>query len=101
MGCGPSTGSAVRGPALVLLHGLGSSHLMWSAVEAAFAERFTVYALDVPGFGYSDKPPATPPRDRRRRSSMTFWRALVSSARRSSAIRWVAPCRGVPRQSRQ
>jgi monooxygenase len=44
------------GPALVLLHGLGSSHLTWSAVEDAFAQRFTVYELDLPGFGYSDKP---------------------------------------------
>jgi pimeloyl-ACP methyl ester carboxylesterase len=46
-----------RGPALVLLHGLGSSHLTWTDVEDAFARRFTVYELDLPGFGYSDKPP--------------------------------------------
>jgi pimeloyl-ACP methyl ester carboxylesterase len=45
-----------QGPALVLLHGLGSSHLTWQASIAALAERFTVYALDLPGFGYSDKP---------------------------------------------
>jgi pimeloyl-ACP methyl ester carboxylesterase len=45
-----------QGPALVLLHGQGSSHLTWRAVEGAFAEHFTVYALDLPGFGYSDKP---------------------------------------------
>jgi pimeloyl-ACP methyl ester carboxylesterase len=45
-----------HGPPLVLLHGLGSSHLTWSAVDAAFAQRFTVYELDLPGFGYSDKP---------------------------------------------
>jgi pimeloyl-ACP methyl ester carboxylesterase len=45
-----------QGPALVLLHGLGSSHLTWSAVDAAFARQFTVYEVDLPGFGYSDKP---------------------------------------------
>ena len=45
-----------HGPALVLVHGLGSSHLTWSAVESTFAQRFTVYSLDLPGFGYSDKP---------------------------------------------
>jgi pimeloyl-ACP methyl ester carboxylesterase len=45
-----------QGPALVLLHGLGSSHLTWSAVDTALAQRFTVYELDLPGFGYSDKP---------------------------------------------
>jgi pimeloyl-ACP methyl ester carboxylesterase len=45
-----------HGPAVVLLHGLGSSHLTWSATTRAFAEHFTVYALDMPGFGYSEKP---------------------------------------------
>ncbi len=45
-----------QGPALVLLHGLGSSHLSWEAVEPALAAHFTVYTLDLPGFGYSDKP---------------------------------------------
>jgi len=44
-----------RGPALVLLHGLGSSHLTWAAVDSAFDERFTVYVVHLPGFGYSDK----------------------------------------------
>jgi pimeloyl-ACP methyl ester carboxylesterase len=46
-----------QGPALVLVHGLGMSHLSWSAVVAPLAEHFTVYTLDLPGFGYSDKPP--------------------------------------------
>jgi pimeloyl-ACP methyl ester carboxylesterase len=45
-----------QGPALVLLHGLGSSHLTWEATTDALAEHYTVYALDLPGFGYSDKP---------------------------------------------
>jgi pimeloyl-ACP methyl ester carboxylesterase len=45
-----------HGPALLLLHGLGSSHLTWSDVRGAFAENFTVYTVDMPGFGYSDKP---------------------------------------------
>jgi len=47
-----------RGPALVLLHGLGSSHLTWRAVTRAFAEHFTVYPLDMPGFGDSNEPAA-------------------------------------------
>jgi len=45
-----------HGPPLLLLHGLGSSHLTWSDVRGAFAENFTVYTVDLPGFGYSDKP---------------------------------------------
>jgi pimeloyl-ACP methyl ester carboxylesterase len=44
------------GPALVLLHGLALSHLSWRATSSALAEHFTVYTLDLPGFGYSDKP---------------------------------------------
>jgi pimeloyl-ACP methyl ester carboxylesterase len=46
-----------QGPALVLVHGLGLSHLTWAAITDALAEHFTVYVLDLPGFGYSDKPP--------------------------------------------
>ncbi|MBV9544029.1 MAG: alpha/beta fold hydrolase, partial [Chloroflexi bacterium] len=45
-----------HGPALVLVHGLGLSHLTWAAATDALAEHFTVYTLDLPGFGYSDKP---------------------------------------------
>jgi pimeloyl-ACP methyl ester carboxylesterase len=45
-----------HGPPLLLLHGLGSSHLTWSEVRGAFADDFTVYTVDLPGFGYSDKP---------------------------------------------
>jgi pimeloyl-ACP methyl ester carboxylesterase len=45
-----------QGPVLVLLHGLTMSHLTWDATTDAFAEHFTVYSLDLPGFGYSDKP---------------------------------------------
>jgi pimeloyl-ACP methyl ester carboxylesterase len=41
----------------VLVHGLGLSHLTWGAVTDALAKQFTVYSLDLPGFGYSDKPP--------------------------------------------
>jgi pimeloyl-ACP methyl ester carboxylesterase len=47
---------AGQGAALVLLHGLALSHLSWNAITAALAQRFTVYSLDLPGFGYSDKP---------------------------------------------
>jgi pimeloyl-ACP methyl ester carboxylesterase len=40
----------------VLLHGLVMSHLTWDATRDALAAHFTVYTLDLPGFGYSDKP---------------------------------------------
>jgi pimeloyl-ACP methyl ester carboxylesterase len=38
-------------PPLVLVHGLGGSHLNWSLVAAGLAEHGTVWTLDLPGFG--------------------------------------------------
>ncbi len=45
-------------PALVLLHGLGDEADTWRYVLAGIAERRRVIALDLPGFGRSDKPDA-------------------------------------------
>jgi pimeloyl-ACP methyl ester carboxylesterase len=42
-----------RGPRLVLLHGLGSSHATWLAVGRLLAEEARVWAVDLAGFGYS------------------------------------------------
>jgi pimeloyl-ACP methyl ester carboxylesterase len=44
-------------PALILIHGFISSTLIWSDVFLPLAEAgFRVIALDMPGYGYSDKP---------------------------------------------
>lgn len=45
-----------RGPAVVLVHGLGGFAESWRHTIAALAPRATVYALDLPGFGQSAKP---------------------------------------------
>ena len=47
-----------RGPAVVLVHGLGSFAESWRHNLPALADRATVYALDLPGFGLSAKPRA-------------------------------------------
>jgi haloacetate dehalogenase len=47
------------GPPLLLLHGFPQSHLMWHAVAPRLAERFTVVAADLPGYGASFRPPVT------------------------------------------
>ena len=47
-----------RGPAVVLLHGLGGFAASWRHNVSSLAARATVYALDLPGFGRSGKPPA-------------------------------------------
>jgi pimeloyl-ACP methyl ester carboxylesterase len=47
-----------RGPAVVLVHGLAGFAESWRHNISALAARTRVYALDLPGFGQSDKPPA-------------------------------------------
>lgn len=39
------------GPPMLLVHGLGGSHLNWMAVAPRLARRHRVHALDLPGFG--------------------------------------------------
>lgn len=48
---------AGSGPALVLIHGLGSSRRCWDLVVDDLARDFTVYAIDLPGHGDSDPIP--------------------------------------------
>ena len=47
-------------PALVLLHGIGSSGDAFLPQAPAFAKRWRVLAPDAPGYGASDDPPAAP-----------------------------------------
>ena len=47
-----------KGPALLLLHGLGCDHTTWLPVIAALARRYTVIAPDLLGHGRSAKPRA-------------------------------------------
>jgi pimeloyl-ACP methyl ester carboxylesterase len=47
-----------RGPAVVLVHGLGGFAESWRHNISALARVATVYAIDLPGFGRSSKPPA-------------------------------------------
>jgi alpha-beta hydrolase superfamily lysophospholipase len=47
-----------EGPALVLLHTLRTQLDLFEKVVPELSKRFTVYALDYPGHGYSDIPAA-------------------------------------------
>lgn len=49
---------AGEGPPIVLLHALRTQLDMFQRVIPQLAKRFRVYALDYPGHGYSDIPPA-------------------------------------------
>jgi len=44
-------------PLLLMVHGWGSFHGVWAGTMAALAESYYCVALDLLGFGYSDKPP--------------------------------------------
>ena len=48
------------GPGLLLLHGHPQTHVMWHKVAPALAEKFTVVAADLRGYGDSDKPEPGP-----------------------------------------
>lgn len=47
---------AGRGPSVVLVHGFGSSLYTWKDVIAGLAADHDVVALDLPGFGLSERP---------------------------------------------
>ncbi|HEV8615861.1 MAG TPA: alpha/beta fold hydrolase [Methylomirabilota bacterium] len=48
-----------RGPAVILVHGLGGFAESWRHNIGALAAQATVYAIDLPGFGRSAKPRTT------------------------------------------
>ncbi len=48
--------AAGSGPVVILIHGLGGSWDNWKIIIPILSARYRVYALDLPGFGLSDKP---------------------------------------------
>ena len=47
-----------RGPVALLIHGTGASSHSWRDVAPLLARHCTVVAMDLPGHGYTDTPPA-------------------------------------------
>jgi len=50
--------SGGNGPPLLLLHGYPQTHVMWHKIAPRLAERYTVIAADLRGYGDSSKPPS-------------------------------------------
>lgn len=50
-----------EGPALVLLHGIGSNRLSWKRQLSGLSQDFTVLAWDAPGYGLSSDPVSNSP----------------------------------------
>lgn len=48
------------GPPVLLLHGFPQTHAMWARIAPRIAERYTVVAADLRGYGASAKPEALP-----------------------------------------
>jgi pimeloyl-ACP methyl ester carboxylesterase len=48
---------AGNGPPIVLIHGLMAHSFSWRFNLPVLAQKFTVYAVDLLGIGYSDRPP--------------------------------------------
>lgn len=42
-----------KGPALVFLHGWGFDHTIWFNLAETFEKKYTLYLVDLPGFGLS------------------------------------------------
>jgi pimeloyl-ACP methyl ester carboxylesterase len=47
-------GGPASGPAVVLVHGLGGSHLNWDLLAPLLTDHARVWAIDLPGFGRSE-----------------------------------------------
>ena len=62
----PTSGTTIHGvtggagPPLLLLHGYPQTHALWHKVAARLADRFTIVAADLRGYGDSGKPATTP-----------------------------------------
>jgi pimeloyl-ACP methyl ester carboxylesterase len=55
-----STLTMGEGPHMLLLHGLGATKSSFFDTAAALSKRYTVHAIDLPGFGGSSKPATAP-----------------------------------------
>jgi haloacetate dehalogenase len=68
------------GPPLLLLHGYPQTHALWHKVAMLLADRFTIVAADLRGYGDSGKPADTPDHLRYSKRAMALDMAEVMTA---------------------
>lgn len=61
-----------KGPPLLLLHGYPQTHAIWHRIAPRLAERFTVVATDLRGYGDSSKPHGLPDHSNYSKRSMAL-----------------------------
>lgn len=83
-----------EGPPLLLLHGYPQSHVMWHKIAPRLAERFTVVATDLRGYGDSAKPPGDPAHERYSKRAMARDQVEVMAALGFERFRLVGHDRG-------
>jgi pimeloyl-ACP methyl ester carboxylesterase len=95
-----------EGPALVLLHTLRTQLDLFEKVIPELAKSFTVYAVDYPGHGYSDIPPAKYDADYFVKTIQSFLEALdlhdvtLAGVSIGASIALILAARNNPRVSR-
>lgn len=76
----------VDAPALVLVHGFPTSSIDWYDVVARLRRDHRVYAIDFPGFGFSDKPKHAPYTVARDSSLLDHYLHEVAGVERGTVI---------------
>ncbi len=85
---------AGSGPALILLHTVRAQLDHFQLVIPKISQAFTVYAIDMPGMGWSDiRPGASYTEPALRRAIVGFVRRWTSTTSLWRASRWARRCR--------
>jgi haloacetate dehalogenase len=82
------------GPPLLLLHGHPQTHAIWHRVAPVLAQRFTVVACDLRGYGDSSKPPGEPDHANYSKRTMALDALAVMRALGFESFRVLAHDRG-------
>ena len=72
---------AGSGPPVLLMHGYPQNRLMWQGVADLLTDRYTVVAVDLPGYGDSFRPVPAPDHEPHSKRALARVRAAAEFAR--------------------